>query len=382
MLAPTPYFSDRGCHVRIYEEARALGELGHRVMVATYHLGRDMERIETVRIPPVPWYKKTVAGPSWQKPYLDILLFITALRAGRRFRPDIIHAHLHEGAFVGWLLKKIFRVPLLFDCQGSLCGEVIDHGFFRRGSFIHRLFAKLEGWINRNSDFAIASSASGRDALLAAGMPPEKVTTLIDGVDTAFFRPYPKREARERLKLPADRPVVAYLGLMNRYQGTDILLETVRILRERKVPVHFLVMGFPEAEYVEEARRSGLSEMMTFTGKVSYDDAPQHLSAADLAVSPKISLTEANGKLFNYIACGLPSVVFDNPVNREILGDCGIYAEPGDAEDLAAKIETLLADRERLEALSARSRKKAEREHSWRARALQLDEVYRGLLQV
>ncbi|HOP40883.1 MAG TPA: glycosyltransferase, partial [Geobacteraceae bacterium] len=118
MLAPTPFFADRGCHVRIYEEARALLRRGHDVRIVTYHLGRDMPGIQTRRIPTVPWYRKLAAGPSRHKPYLDVLLFCTAASEIRRFRPRLLYSHLHEGAFLGVFLKMLFRIPLLFDCQG------------------------------------------------------------------------------------------------------------------------------------------------------------------------------------------------------------------------------------------------------------------------
>ena len=70
-------------------------------------------------------------------------------------------------------------------------------------------------------------------------------------------------------------------------------------------------------------RHADLSDMIHFTGKVDYAHAPLMLSAADIAVTPKLSPTEANGKIFNYMACGLPVVAFDTPVNREVLGDTG-----------------------------------------------------------
>lgn len=382
MLAPTPYFADRGCHVRIYEEARALIGLGHEVCIATYHLGRDMEGIPTVRIPPVPWYKKLSAGPSWHKPYLDIILFFKALAVARRFHPDVIHAHLHEGAFIGLFLKKILRVPLVFDCQGSLTREIVDHGFIRKGSSLCRLFGFLERAINNGADFIVTSSHAGaRDLMNLWRVPFAKVAGIIDGVDTSVFRPYPRDEARRALNLPPDRPTVVFLGILNSYQGIDILFEVAEILRERGTAPHFLVMGFPDGRYREKADALGIGGLITFTGRVDYHLAPLYLSAGDIAVSPKISLTEANGKLFNYMACGLPTVIFDNPVNREIMGETGVYAAMADPVDFAARIEELLHNPERMGELAVKVREKAEQEHSWRTRGEELVAVYRGLLK-
>lgn len=380
MLAPTPFFADRGCHVRIYEEARALMACGHEVRIATYHLGRDMAGIATDRTIRIPWYRKLSAGPSWHKPYLDILLFFTALRAARRMRPDLIHAHLHEGAFFGVFLKKILGIPLLFDCQGSLTGELADHGFARKGSLLYRFFALLEGWINRNADAIITSSGAGRDDLVGRwGVPARKVTALMDGVDTAVFRPYPRDEVRRRLGIAPQVPLVVFLGVLNRYQGIDLLLSAMVILKAKGSPVRFLVMGFPDEGYREKARELGVDDMVTFTGRIDYGKAPACLSAGDMAVSPKISLTEANGKLFNYMACGLPTVVFDTPINREILGDAGVYARFGDAADLADRIEALAADAAGRDRLGQQVRDRAEKEHSWRARGEQLSGVCRRL---
>jgi len=170
MIAPTPYFSDRGCHVRIYEEARALIARGHQVRIVSYHLGRDLEPVPVERSVAVPWYDKREAGPSWHKLYLDMLLLITALSAALRFRPQLIHGHLHEGALVGWLVAKLLKIPLVFDYQGSLTGESLNHRFFKAGSWLHRLFIAIERSINRLADRVITSSTPGRDELLAAGL--------------------------------------------------------------------------------------------------------------------------------------------------------------------------------------------------------------------
>jgi glycosyltransferase involved in cell wall biosynthesis len=381
MVAPTPYFADRGCHVRIYEEARALRSLGHDVRIATYHIGRDMPGIPVVRIARIPWYNRLEAGPSWHKLYLDLLLLCRAAAFSLRFRPHVIHAHLHEGGGIGYLLKLVTRIPLVFDYQGSLSGECIDHGFFKPGSLMARIFGRIERAINGCADRIVTSSSAGYNDLIETwGVAPGRIISVIDGVDTEQFRPHDRLDARKHLGIAPDVPVVAYLGIMNAYQGTDLLLDAIALLKARGVLVRFLVMGFPHERYQASAEALGINDMITFTGKIDYNDAPLFLSAADLAVSPKLSLTEANGKLFNYMACALPVVVFDTPVNREILGDTGIYAHLGDSVDFAGRIEALLADRDGLKGQGERVRAKAVNEHAWQARGARLAEVYQAVV--
>jgi glycosyltransferase involved in cell wall biosynthesis len=161
----------------------------------------------------------------------------------------------------------------------------------------------------------------------------------------------------------------------------DLLLEAAALLKGQGAKLHFLVMGFPEGAYREKAERLGLSAMVSFTGRIPYEQAPLYLCAGDLAVSPKISLTEANGKLFNYIACGLPTVVFDTPVNREILGEDALYAKFGDAAELAGAIGRLAGDRKLREELGIRGRARSVNEHSWEARGRELAGIYRELLR-
>lgn len=381
MIAPTPFFADRGCHVRIYEEARAVQSLGNTVEIVTYHIGRDLPGITTHRIPQIPWYSKLEAGPSWHKPYLDVLLFFKALSVARRLKPDLIHAHLHEGAFIGILLKKLLRIPLIFDCQGSLTGEIIDHGFVGKGSFAAAIFRRLESFINKSADTIITSSTPAADELIKSwGVPQGAVTAVTDGVNTAEFFPSDKTAARRMLKLPEHVPVAAFLGLFNRYQGVDLLLEVVDLLKQRGSRIHFLLMGFPDDNYRRLAGEMRLDDMITFTGKVDYGKAPLFLSAADVALSPKISLTEANGKLLNYMACGLPCLVFETPVNREILGNTGTYARFADPVDFADKLEALLADADHCVEIGRRSREKAVREHSWDSRGETLLQRYGNIL--
>ena len=104
-IAPTPFFADRGCHMRILGEIQALQRRGHEVLLVTYHLGRDVEGVPTKRTKNVKWYDKLEAGPALGKFYLDYLLWLKTIKAIRKFKPDVIHGHLHEGALIGLLAR-------------------------------------------------------------------------------------------------------------------------------------------------------------------------------------------------------------------------------------------------------------------------------------
>jgi glycosyltransferase involved in cell wall biosynthesis len=124
----------------------------------------------------------------------------------------------------------------------------------------------------------------------------------------------------------------------------------------------------------------GIGDRVTLTGAVPYEEAGAYLALGDLAVAPKLSLTEGNGKLVNYMAMGLPVVAFDSPVSREILGDLGIYAPGGYWTALSIEIELALADlpaaRDRGRALRARAVAK----HSWDDTIELMLGVYRRVL--
>ena len=101
MIAPTSFFLDYGCHVRIVEEARILQQLGQRVTIVTYANGRDLPDLDIRRTLPIPWRQHYEVGSSRHKIGFDTLLGIKTLSVLARSRFDVIHAHLHEGALIG-----------------------------------------------------------------------------------------------------------------------------------------------------------------------------------------------------------------------------------------------------------------------------------------
>ncbi len=385
-IAPTSFFADYGCHVRILEEIRALQQLGHQVTLCTYHTGHPVPGIRIVRMPRLPWQRRVRVGSHWHKPYFDLLLTATALVTAVRQRVDVVHAHLHEGALIGAVVAKLLRCPLVFDYQGSLTGEMLDHGFLSARSPLLHLFARLEQGINGLADVVITSSAHAQAQLAATGRSDKPLFALTDAVDPSFFRPRPQNTPaaaalRTALGIPTGRQVVVFLGLLADYQGIPQLLHAaVQVVRHHP-STHFLIMGYPGLEqYRRLAYDLQLLDYVTFTGRVPYSRAPQYLSLGDVAVAPKLSETEGNGKILNYMAMGLPTVAFATAVARELLGPHGVYAPPGNPFALADRIAELLADPRRRRQLGALLRRRAGEEFSWRDGGRRLEALYAALL--
>jgi glycosyltransferase involved in cell wall biosynthesis len=389
-IAPTPFFGDYGCHVRILEEMRALQAAGHRPTLYTYPYGRAVPDVAVRRAPRPPGRWHAQPGSSRHKLYLDALLGASALGGLARTRPDVVHGHLHEGAFIGYPLSRVARAPLVFDFQGSLTAEMIDHGFLRRASRWYGATRDLEARINRRADAIVTSTRHAADLLVREfGCPARRITVVQDGVNVARFCPaapgsmQAQRVAalRARLGLPAGAPVVVYLGLLAEYQGLSLLLRAAQRVLAAEPDVRFLVLGYPgQARYAAQAAALGIGARVLLPGRVPYEQAADYLALGTLAVAPKVSATEGNGKVLNYMAMALPVVAFDTPVNRELLGDLGLYAPRGDMDALGEVLLATLRDRGAAEARGQALRARAAATLSWDAAAARLDGVYRSLL--
>lgn len=383
MIVPTPFFADRGCHVRILEEVRALKRLGHKVTLCTYPLGREMPDMDIRRTLPVPWYRKLTAGPSLHKFYLDLLLILKAKQCLKEDAYDLIHAHLHEGIFIADKLKK-FNLPIVADLQGSMTDEIKSHKFLGNQKWILKYFLKEEKRLN-NIPHKILISSEQTYHLFRNNfsIPEEKMEVIMDGVDCHSFRPSEKDKyaIREQLNIPQNRKVIVFLGLLTQYQGMDIVEKIIPKVLHKYSNTHFLIMGYPhENEWKERFSKAGIPEdHITFTGRIPYEKAPFYLNAGDIAISAKKSKTEANGKLLNYMAQGLPTITFDSAVNREILGELGIYAKYNDADHFAQCLIDTLSHTEILPELGLALRKRAEKHFSWKVQAEKIINCYASL---
>ncbi|MBI2439276.1 MAG: glycosyltransferase family 4 protein [Candidatus Moranbacteria bacterium] len=388
VVAPTPFFSDRGTHIRILEEALALEKRGHEVTIATYHIGADIpkhlhSRIDVRRIRRLLfWYKKLEAGPDWQKIILDLLLIKKTFFLARTKKPDIIHAHLHEGALIGWIVQKVLfwhRIRLVVDFHGSLTKEMVSHHYLRMSGLFF-LFRWLEKCIDNMGDAAVTSSWENTDDINTLRRKKD-AETLLDGTRLSMFDGVLEKSVlRERYGISRDAIVITYTGALIPNKGVGLFLEMIPLVSAQYPKVHFIIAGFPLNEIAGFLRQDVFRTRVKVISPLSYFDLPSVLKMSDIGVDPKEATTrQASGKMLQYMGAGLPVACFDTANNREYLGEGGVYASETTAKSLSHALGILIENevlrREKGEINFVRSK-----QFSWEKSAEILEKIYKKLL--
>jgi len=376
-IAPTPFFSDRGCHIRIRGLVRALDTLGASNRLCTYPIGRDDAEIDMVRCLPVPGYRKTVAGPSAFKIIADPLLVLTTTRQIWKFKPDVLHCHLHEGVLVGWLAKYLALRPRLkigFDVQGGLSSELESYGHLRL-SLTRRITRRIEAFVIARADaFFCSSTASMRLFSEEFGVRTELLNLVPDGADVEF-------EPDQTDKCPPrDHPVAVYTGGLTESKGAGVLQEIIKTAAARNLPVRFRIIGYP-TEHMEQFIKTHKLDNCDLIGQVPFEDLHQHMQDAVVSLEPKSGDTsEASGKLLNYMAAALPVVCFDTSNNRSILGDNGFFVNPSTPDSFVSELERVISDPSEARARGVSGRERLLAEFSWKSSAATIAVTYADML--
>ncbi len=252
-------------------------------------------------------------------------------------RPAVVHAHLFASAAAAVHAVRDVRVPLV----------VTEH---TEGPWHERRARAVSGLVYRHADRVVAVSTAIRDLLVTEyGVAPDRVEVLLPTTAAAPTAGGPP---------PATgRPVVGVVGRLVPEKGVDVFLRAAALVSAVVPQAAFLVVGDgplrPDLEH--RAAVLGLAGAVTFTGYRS--DATRLLAGLDVLTVPSRSdgsplvVCEAMAAGVPVVASrvgGLPDLVED--------GGSGLLVRPGEAEDLARALVSLLLDPEAARRLGARGR--------------------------
>lgn len=340
IIAPTPFFQDRGCHLRIREEAKALQKAKKSVLIATFGWGEDVKGLTVKR--PVLDLISFDKGPaaSWKKIPASIFLFFVTVRLIFKYRPEVIYCHLLEGLAVGlaaFCVAKIFsfwsyRPVLIFDSQGSRADEIKSYGM-TSNSFVLNFFQKLEILLLRFPDKIFVSSTNYLEKLKKIPNLEIKAEQLSDGPSfTPRKAPTGQKEKIRtlgkltecfekkeliRLKkwLREEKFIVIYTGSFSPAKGLPDFVKQVLPKFTVADSVRFIFAGSGKLELEE-------NESVIVSRKLKNKSLKAMLSLADLGIDSKpAASSESSGKLINYMAAGLPVLAIKSPNSLYFVND-------------------------------------------------------------
>ncbi len=369
-----PAYPLRGGGIATYTEslAAAYQRLGRRVRIVTFRyqypgwlfpgttqLSNDPPP-EGLEIHPL---IHSLLPPNWY----------TVARHVAAWAPDLVLVNVWLPFFAPSLGTILHRLRVLSPqtVRIGIVHNVSPHERFPAASQLTRyVLAPLEGFVLLSR--AVAGELERFDR--------HKPRRLVPHPPFEYGPPLPQEEARRRLELPENAPVVLFFGLVRPYKGVDLLIEA---LGQTPIPIVAVIAGewYIDPEPVlQRARELGIAERLRVENRfILRHEAPLYFCAADLVVQPYRSATQSGVTPL--------ALRYERPVLVTTAGGLAEYIEPGKTgyvvEPTPGAIAAALTDfftHSRAELFAPHLRAAAHR-WSWKAVVQALDELTAEILQ-
>lgn len=259
------------------------------------------------------------------------LLFAGTLPEVRRRRPDfdLIDAHyFYPDGVAATLLGRSLRKPVVITARGT------DINLFPR----HALPRRMILFASRQAAHIIAVSQALKDALIALGVAPDKVTVLRNGVDLDLFKPEDHGGLRQAIGTRGR--TLLMVGNLIEIKGHGLVIEALARLTDCKLLI--AGKGPEEGRLKALAARCGVGDRVQFLGSVPHERLREIYCAADALVLASSREGWPN-VLLEAMACGTPVVA--SPVGGvpEVVSapEAGILMRARTSEGIAEAVEAL-----------------------------------------
>ncbi len=312
---------------------------------------------------------------------------------------DVVHTHTWYVAMAGFLAKKLYGIPFVLTTHSleplrAWKAEQLGTGY------------ALSSWMERtailDADAVVAVSNGTKEDILRAypDVDPARIHVIYNGIDLEQYQYTPDTTALAKYGVEATEPYVLFVGRITRQKGVTHLVEAIRYLPAGTQVV--LCAGAPDTPeiaaemrtMVEHAKEGG-ANVLWIEDMITKEEAIQLYSHCAVFCCP--SVYEPFGIInLEAMACGAPVVASATGGILEVVveGETGYLvpfeqdpatsfpSEPAQfAEDLARRLNQLLAEPEQAKVMGAAGRKRAEAHFSWTAIASQTIALYRELIE-
>jgi glycosyltransferase involved in cell wall biosynthesis len=379
LVAPEPFYQERGTPIAVKLLAEQLCALGHQVDLLVYHEGTDVSipGMRLFRATRPPGVRRVPIGISWQKLVCDAWLVAKMIGLLRRNRYNVIHA-VEEAVFPAALVSRLFGSRLVYDMDSSMSEQVADKWKLLRP--VRRLMRGVERLVVRRSALVLAVCED-----LAAGVRPwvgaDRVVVL---PDVPLHAPVDPAEVDDLRAACSPETVLAlYVGNLERYQGIDLLVQSLGHV-DRGIPLRVVLIGGSTADirhYRAMAEAAGIADRVHFLGARPVQHLSGYLAQADILLSPRTMGRNTPMKIYSYMQAGKAILATDIRSHTQALDATCAHLVEARPEAVARGLEKLAGDSLLRARLGEAARTKAEREYSLPVFASTLRRAYESLQQ-
>jgi glycosyltransferase involved in cell wall biosynthesis len=343
LVAPQPFFQERGTPIAVRLLAETLCGAGHQVDLLTYHEGAEIvvPGLRILRAHRPPGVSNIPIGISWKKIACDV--FLTA-RLGRLLANneyDVVHA-VEESVFPAVLLNLFARKRLVYDMDSTLSEQLAEKWRFLRP--VAALLRGIERMAIRRADWVVTIGEDLADKARAC-LPADRVIVLPDAPLPEPLTPTPVENLRDHVG--SDGLIALYVGNLEHYQGMDLMLDAIALLPSDLRVVVVVIGGEPDhvRGCEERAGALGIAGRVRFLGSRPLSGLNRYLEQADVLLSPRALGANTPLKLYSYMNSAKPILATRVRSHTQVLDDeCALLCEPN-APSLAQGLVTLLEDR-------------------------------------
>lgn len=310
--------------------------------------------LESEFVSGVQYYRSQNTGESLSKNGLKSYLnyYVKAvMEFSNKHSIGLIHAASnYRNGVAAVFAARSLNVPSIYEVRGFWEITRISREPEWKHSEHFQLQVKMETLACKYSDHVITLNESMKNELVTRGIQPEKITIIQNGVDTEVFSPLdPNEHLLDSLNLHK-KFLIGYIGSIVDYEGLDILLEAMGLLRNKHPNIHALIVGDgTEMEnLISRVSYLNLQESVTFTGRVPHESVNDYYSIIDVMVFPRrgLPVTELVTPLKPFEAMAMGKCVICSDVNalKEFIinGNNGVLFEKDNVVDLAGKMDEVI----------------------------------------
>ncbi|MEM1261947.1 MAG: glycosyltransferase [Pseudomonadota bacterium] len=380
LVAPQPYYAERGTPIAVRLLARTLASLGHDVDLLAYPFGDDPndKNVRVHRCARLPGFRSMPIGFSFAKLCYDVPLSLSVIGRQLRHRYDVIHA-VEESVYPALLASIVGRTRVVYDMDSSLVEQLAASGG------VAKTVRPILNWFER---FAIQRSnkvVAVCDELVDLARAHKSASDVAALYDVPNFESNPSTDQGQvedlRAGITETGTLALYVGNLERYQGIDLLLESLVPFSKRD-DLSVVVVGGIDSHieyYRDIAQSHGIDSIVRFVGPRPLEQLRELLQQADILLSPRITGGNTPMKLYSYMAAEKAILATRLSTHTQVLTDGSAVLTEPTAAAYGDGLAALLNDRAYRENLGAAAKQLVDERYSLKTYTETLASVYAGL---